>query len=532
MSTVGVSGDCLAFGDFTIDRTDERLLGPQGPVRLGNKAYRVLLLLAEQEGKLLTKDALFSSVWDGTVVSESALTSVIKELRRGLRDESRSPRYIESVYGRGYRLIPPVRAGAGSARPAPPAAAAASAPAASMPSRTGRPPLVLVSGFGDDAVRARYPYCAAELREEILSALARFREIQLIDDDRPEREAAAAHGAPAERDYQLTATLMPDGDGVKVIARARRLADGRVVWAETMALADIGTAGGVERIVRRIIGAALPAVDEDVSLGLPGESGDFYDRYLIAKRLSLTARGFDEAKAVAAALEDLVAERPDFGLAYPPLVRLYNTDFGYTGLGSTGPAERARALEMAKAGLAADPGNVHAYTVLGFCHLWHEEREPARDCFDRALALNPHNPVRLNEVASGMLYLGELEATRSLLDLSLLLQPFPDDSYYTDRCLLCLLEGEAAEAAAMVRKVGGQKLWARLYAALCAGAQDPAGSSAAFRSWVSSIEPCWVGGQKLSADELRRWIAFHHPLSGRSKDHFMDLVQRELSAMA
>ena len=63
--------------------------------------------------------------------------------------------------------------------------------------------------------------------------------------------------------------LLPDGEGVKIIARARRLTDGRVVWAETMSLADTGTAGGVEMIVRRIVGAALPAVDEDLLAGLP-----------------------------------------------------------------------------------------------------------------------------------------------------------------------------------------------------------------------------------------------------------------------
>jgi hypothetical protein len=40
----------LAFGDFVIDRADERVLGPDGPLRLGHKAYRVLLALAEQDG--------------------------------------------------------------------------------------------------------------------------------------------------------------------------------------------------------------------------------------------------------------------------------------------------------------------------------------------------------------------------------------------------------------------------------------------------------------------------------------------------
>lgn len=71
-------------------------------------------------------------MWDGTVVSESALTATVKELRRALGDEARSPRFIESVYGRGYRFIAPVV-------PAPPAPA----PPASLPLAQGRvePPL-------------------------------------------------------------------------------------------------------------------------------------------------------------------------------------------------------------------------------------------------------------------------------------------------------------------------------------------------------------------------------------------------------
>ena len=99
------SGGSSTFEDFTLDRGDERLLGPDGPVHLGNKAFRVLQALVDAGGQLLTKDALFETVWQGTIVSDSALTSVIKELRRALGDETRQPRFIESVYGRGYRFI-------------------------------------------------------------------------------------------------------------------------------------------------------------------------------------------------------------------------------------------------------------------------------------------------------------------------------------------------------------------------------------------------------------------------------------------
>lgn len=98
----------VRFAEFVLDSGDERLIGPAGPVRIGNKAYRVLWALVGLDGRLLTKEELFETVWDGTVVSESALTSVIKELRRALGDDTKTPRFIESVYGRGYRFVAPV----------------------------------------------------------------------------------------------------------------------------------------------------------------------------------------------------------------------------------------------------------------------------------------------------------------------------------------------------------------------------------------------------------------------------------------
>ena len=105
MTLVAERRTLYAFDRFTVDREDERLFDTHGPVRLGNKAFQVLLKLIDQRGRLVTKDLLMSTVWDGTIVSESALTSVIKELRRALGDDARRPRCIESVYGRGYRLL-------------------------------------------------------------------------------------------------------------------------------------------------------------------------------------------------------------------------------------------------------------------------------------------------------------------------------------------------------------------------------------------------------------------------------------------
>lgn len=524
----------LAFGDFVIDRADERVIGPDGPLKLGNKAYRVLLSLAGQDGKLLTKDALFSSVWDGTIVSESALTSAIKELRRALGDESRTPRYIESVYGRGYRLLTPVRPveGGNHVRAAEPAASPAAAPrpmrSAAATEAEARPPVVLVSAFHDEAIRDRFPWCAAELREEVLSGLSRFREIQLVADDRPEEEAAETRRH--ERGYQLTAILLPEGDGVKALARAKRLADGRVVWSETMSLAATGTAGGVERIVRRIAGAALPAVDEDLFLGLPQQTDDLYDRYLIAKRRSFRAESFAEARAAADALESIIAERPGFALAYPPLVRLYNTDFGYTGLGSSGEAERERALELAKAGLAADRRNVHAYTVLAFCYLWHGEDGPARHFFEQALTLNPYNPVRLQECATGFTYIGDLARARALMDQAFELNPVPDDDCHEDRGRLLLIEGDYEGARNALGAILRGSIWAPLYLAVCELQLGQERGKRRLAEWRQRVERQWHKPPAPDGDALSDWIGRHHPWPAELRERFLAGMREALEA--
>ena len=125
----------FVFDQFSLDPQDARLIGPDGPIRIGNKALAVLEALIAAEGRLITKDQLFDSVWDGMAISESALTSVIKELRRALGDTEKPPRFIESVYGRGYRFC--ARVGrTGDTPPAAPREASGPAPALPRPAAT------------------------------------------------------------------------------------------------------------------------------------------------------------------------------------------------------------------------------------------------------------------------------------------------------------------------------------------------------------------------------------------------------------
>jgi predicted ATPase/DNA-binding winged helix-turn-helix (wHTH) protein len=77
-------------------------------LELTPKAFAVLRHLVEHPEHLITKDELLAAAWGDTVVSEAALTSCIRDLRKALDDSSRRPRYIETVHRRGFRFIGPV----------------------------------------------------------------------------------------------------------------------------------------------------------------------------------------------------------------------------------------------------------------------------------------------------------------------------------------------------------------------------------------------------------------------------------------
>jgi DNA-binding winged helix-turn-helix (wHTH) protein len=99
---------CLVFEPFRLDLGDERLWRGHEAIPLSPKTFAVLRCLVTQAGQLVTKEALLEAVWPATVVSESILTVAMRTLRRILGDQARTPRFIETVHGRGYRFIAPV----------------------------------------------------------------------------------------------------------------------------------------------------------------------------------------------------------------------------------------------------------------------------------------------------------------------------------------------------------------------------------------------------------------------------------------
>lgn len=117
------------FGEYAIDSDTVEVLGPDGVRQVEPQVFDVLRYLVEQQGRLVTKEELLDNVWDDRFVSESALTTRIKQARRAIGDDGRSQWAIKTVHGRGYRFVADVavaaaaETGIGLVSPAPPPSA-------------------------------------------------------------------------------------------------------------------------------------------------------------------------------------------------------------------------------------------------------------------------------------------------------------------------------------------------------------------------------------------------------------------------
>ncbi|MGC4084381.1 MAG: winged helix-turn-helix domain-containing protein [Vicinamibacterales bacterium] len=101
-------GDILAFGPFELDPDERRLLKNGEPVALPPRQFDLLLLLAAQAGRVLSKDALVEAAWAGIAVTDNSVEQAISGLRRALAtSDGSSP--IETQARRGYRFTGTVR---------------------------------------------------------------------------------------------------------------------------------------------------------------------------------------------------------------------------------------------------------------------------------------------------------------------------------------------------------------------------------------------------------------------------------------
>jgi TolB-like protein/DNA-binding winged helix-turn-helix (wHTH) protein/Flp pilus assembly protein TadD len=92
------------FGEYALDTARGCLLRAGRPVHLRPQAYRALKYLAENRGRLVSKDRLIEEVWEGRAVTDDSLVQCLRDVRHALGEGG--GQYLRNERGRGYILDP------------------------------------------------------------------------------------------------------------------------------------------------------------------------------------------------------------------------------------------------------------------------------------------------------------------------------------------------------------------------------------------------------------------------------------------
>jgi TolB-like protein/DNA-binding winged helix-turn-helix (wHTH) protein/Tfp pilus assembly protein PilF len=435
-----VVSDRYAFGDFVLERSQQRVLRSDGSeLSLTPRLFSALLLFVENADALLDKDTLMRALWPGLVVEENNLSQTVSSLRRALGDEPPGSRYIQTVARRGFRFIASVTVLPSVDRPA----TALPAVAAGMQrNRSGgrrqsdrRRWLRLVlagsvaAGLGGAgwwawrrertaatdagtlrATLAVLPFkpLAAESRDELLevgmadSLITRLSTVPglVVRSVGSVRRYAGAEQDPvrAARDLDVAwivdGSLQRRGDQLRVTARLLRAADGAAAWSDSFDEKFTGVFDVQDLISARVAQALATRLEvgADARAPLNGIGGtrntDAYQLYLAAGRLAQDMRA-DGLRKSFALYNQALAVDPGFALAWVGLAEAHRrTLFGADGV----PSEVFEPAGLAvRRALAIAPNLAEARAEQAFKLYWFDFDWPAAEReFRRALAINPN----------------------------------------------------------------------------------------------------------------------------------------------
>jgi Tol biopolymer transport system component/DNA-binding winged helix-turn-helix (wHTH) protein len=101
----------VRFGLFEVDFASQELRKSGVKIKIQDQPFQILALLLERPGQIVTREEIQKRLWAGDtfVDFDLGLNSAVKKLRQALGDESENPRFVETLYRRGYRFLAPVQ---------------------------------------------------------------------------------------------------------------------------------------------------------------------------------------------------------------------------------------------------------------------------------------------------------------------------------------------------------------------------------------------------------------------------------------
>ena len=105
-----MQAEVIKFDEFELDLGRYELRRQGQPLKLEKIPMELLILLAERQGQLVTRDEIIKRLWGDNVYVDTrqGINTAIRKIRLALKDDPDDPRVLLTVVGKGYRLVAPV----------------------------------------------------------------------------------------------------------------------------------------------------------------------------------------------------------------------------------------------------------------------------------------------------------------------------------------------------------------------------------------------------------------------------------------
>jgi adenylate cyclase len=426
----------IQFSDCEIDVAAFELRRGGQPCAVEPQVFELLLYLANNPDRLVTKNDLIENVWGGRIVSDSTLASRIKSARRAIGDDGEQQRFIRTVHGRGIRFIAdlrtdPERPGANGW---PEAGAAGMAASGEFAVASG--PAVAVLPFVNLGSDPDQGFFCDGLTEDVITDLSRFRGLRVIARDSSFRYRGAEVDLQRVRQalsvrYIVTGSVRRQGACLRLTAQLTDAEQNCQLWAERFdrnAEDVFAVADELVSTIAATLAGRVQAMGSALAKRKPPANLAAYECVLRAQ-VGMVNIGDPAAEAECRRLfAQALQSDPGYARAHAGLAILLLRDW-FRG-GPSLAAALDTALEHARQAVVFDGEDSECQETLGWILLHRRSFEQSERHYRRAHDLNPNSPDELAAMGSACSYFGRPNEGIKRLEQAKRIDPYFDPVWY------------------------------------------------------------------------------------------------------
>lgn len=492
------SSDVVCFNGFELDTKLYELRSSGRPVAIEPQVFDLLVYLSKNYKRTVTKDEVQVEIWNDRIVSEAALSSLIKAARKAVGDDGEAQHTIKTIRGRGFRFV----ASLDNAGPAIDDTSMIEDDSELMDviDAITKKPTVAVLPFANPSHESSEDYLADGFAEDITTALSKNRWLSVVARNsafafRHAKDGIRQIGEALGADYVVTGSVRKAGSRARVTVQVVDTETEISVWSERFDRDIIDIFDLQDEITELVAGrieAELGLTERRKAERQTRKNRGAWDLYQLASAefYKFTPAGNQRSQEL---LREALKIDPKFAAAHSRLAYAIVLSMVYFDV-APDPERMDEALFAARQAIELDDQDANGFFTIGRVHLARREYQEAIEALSHALELNPCLAVTYCGLGDSLAYEGRLDEAIEQFEMAIRLSPHDPFrwAFFSYRSLAHLFRGEFDDAVQWARRAvqtPNAQYWASAHLVAALGHAGNAAQNEAAVDHLRRIKP-------------------------------------------